>query len=786
MAVVRPVAEWPEILCGPILRHSTTSGIHVFLVRKSEGSVAGKVVSEPDGAALATGSSVGIQVGASMYVHLVPIQGTLPADTHLHYDLTLSYANDPKTEDLKQLGLLSAPYELGYAPDTLPSFILPGAPEDFQFVHGSCRKLHGGGVEGFILADKIIQANLVEPKGRPKQLLLTGDQIYADDVHPALLRTIAGTSVVLTGWSAHDKIPVEGALLGLTDDALNPEKGERKDFATSVAGFTSGYSQAHLAFLGEFLTMYIMAWSDALWPRDPSGKPFPLAESDADRGDALDAMMARVSVLPRVRRVLANLPSYMIFDDHEVTDDWNIDRDWRDTVNANPAGRTVIRNALLAFGLFQDWGNRPAEYKPAKSGGKILNALRISANGAPAIFGAPASLDAHFGLASGAAMRWNWRHDFGSHRLTALDTRTRRLFPTAMRGAPELMGKQEIDSQIVGHASKPIHIIMSGAPILGATTAELAQALMVGRDAFAKALQDELGLMPKKKHVDATREYDNEAWSSNPLGFENVLKAIGKAGGAVVVSGDVHYAFTISADYNWRDAGTVKHAKIVQLCSSSLANADDKTEAIGAIGHPALGRTYVSYGDVDLSTHAGKLLKLAYPPDSKVRLKIADAKSVGGLDFLYNVIRGLSKPAVLPINYWLNDLLVNEVNAITADLQPLVWYQLSFHREDGGFSDVIAKVDFSSLNQSQKNSLKLRLNETEKNTNYLANKQIVGEVNIGQVRFELDAGILTEITHDIHYHFFPKDAPDVTGVMRHLIDAEANALNNPPSFRTGP
>ena len=31
------------------------------------------------------------------------------------------------------------------------------------------------------------------------------------------------------------------------------------------------------------------------------------------------------AVLPQVRRVLANVPSLMIFDDHEITDDWNID-----------------------------------------------------------------------------------------------------------------------------------------------------------------------------------------------------------------------------------------------------------------------------------------------------------------------------------------------------------------------------------------------------------------------------------------------------------------------------
>ncbi|MEL6531096.1 MAG: hypothetical protein AAFQ27_14125, partial [Pseudomonadota bacterium] len=88
--------------------------------------------------------------------------------------------------------------------------------------------------------------------------------------------------------------------------------------------------------------------------------------------------------------------------------------------------------------------------------------------------------------------------------------------------------------------------------------------------------------------------------------------------------------------------------------------------------------------------------------------------------------------------------------------------------------------------ESKVTNLKSHLNTIEKGTNYFANKQIVGRVNLGQVSFQLDAGNLAEITHDVHYHFFPTDAPDVTGVMRHVIDAEANALSSPPSFRKGP
>ena len=67
--------------------------------------------------------------------------------------------------------------------------------------------------------------------------------------------------------------------------------------------------------------------------------------------------------LPRVRRALANVPTYMIFDDHDVTDDWNISRSWRDQVYTSLLGRRIVTGALAAYALFQDWGNDPLGYR---------------------------------------------------------------------------------------------------------------------------------------------------------------------------------------------------------------------------------------------------------------------------------------------------------------------------------------------------------------------------------------------------------------------------------------
>ena len=57
----------------------------------------------------------------------------------------------------------------------------------------------------------------------------------------------------------------------------------------------------------------------------------------------------------------------MIFDDHEVTDDWNLSPLWRDRVMTTSLGVTIVRNALLAYALFQDWGNDPGQVRDERA-----------------------------------------------------------------------------------------------------------------------------------------------------------------------------------------------------------------------------------------------------------------------------------------------------------------------------------------------------------------------------------------------------------------------------------
>ena len=115
------------------------------------------------------------------------------------YNISLTEKVGAAKNDLKSLNLLkdnvlsTTPVEkrrlaLGYAENQLPSFALP--PDqltDLKIIHGSCRLQVAGLTDGLAWIDDLIEDNLSDPNQRIHQLLLAGDQIYADDVEVMML-----------------------------------------------------------------------------------------------------------------------------------------------------------------------------------------------------------------------------------------------------------------------------------------------------------------------------------------------------------------------------------------------------------------------------------------------------------------------------------------------------------------------------------------------------------------------------------------------------------------------
>lgn len=247
----------------------------------------------------------------------------------------------------------------------MPTFFLRAEASPLNFLHGSCRLLHGKGEDALWAADWVVARHAEDIAKRPSALYLTGDQIYGDDVAGPLIGHLGCLGRELMGESDDTSVPGAPSLseLGIY--------GRQK--LAETANLTSDTASNHLMSFGEFAAMHLVAWHVDNWPAAfppasqaiPSQRRIPVPKIVRQRrkyaSEAKHLAHARAA-LPAVRRALANTPTYMIFDDHDVSDDWNLNRAWREGLHRSPTGRRLVGNALAAFWAFQGWGNDPDLY----------------------------------------------------------------------------------------------------------------------------------------------------------------------------------------------------------------------------------------------------------------------------------------------------------------------------------------------------------------------------------------------------------------------------------------
>lgn len=556
----RPVDDWPDLLLGPMVRRVTATSVSVFVATSIECDVQLAVRtgrrhhSEIADADFDADTAVTLdRIGERLWVGLV--QGWLPPDARagdpVSYDVRLvppegfarrlsvlgelgTADGDPIPAAILDPVLEAVP--LGYEPGMLPSFVVP--PRDvasLRLAHASCRKPHGGQdqePDALTILDQVIALSLgvADPmpgpddppppsnRERPHQLVLTGDQIYADDVAAGLLEALIEAGGLLLGWE--ERIP---GILPLGEFMVWP--GWRSRFL-EMAGIedAEGYANNHLITFAEWCAMYLFAWSDALWARSEDGKGVTLPDADSrlhvgemisfagwiewvlnrtqpspvpiippqytrwfelaamldehpealaeDWKNTLDQAMGFGATVRVVRRLLANVATYTMFDDHEINDDWFLNREVTDAwlgIDAptwNPEleelGPRVLRNGLSAYAIFQHWGNAPADFGRDEPGDhrnltshgvRLLDMWSVAAGTTgvlpPTLAAEPRVADRLLGIdvqpspipapgtprAGFARFRWDYAITFPTHRLIALDTRTWRSFPDAVSPA---------------------------------------------------------------------------------------------------------------------------------------------------------------------------------------------------------------------------------------------------------------------------------------------------------------------------------------------------------------
>jgi hypothetical protein len=153
---------------------------------------------------------------------------------------------------------------------------------------------------------------------------------------------------------------------------------------------------------------------------------------------------------PDIRWLLSTVPTVMIFDDHDVHDDWNISWLWVEEMRRTTWWEARITGAFMSYWLYQHLGNlSPPELeqdttfprvKDERDAGPLLRRL------------------AHRWDRESAASRWAFYRDFGDTRLLVLDSRAARVLSDGRR---QMVDEEEWD-WIVEHSSGSFdHVIIA-------------------------------------------------------------------------------------------------------------------------------------------------------------------------------------------------------------------------------------------------------------------------------------------------------------------------------------
>lgn len=527
----------PTILAGPILRHVSESTFSLwFASSKALDEARNSLVpvimdSEQQRLEIASDNikHEQIRVGEKCFIHLLHVTqaGLLSANNLYNYDVNIG-----------QESFSSILSKHLYSDQQRFSFYL--ARELTNVIHGSCRKAHHCARDALPQLDVLINKCIEDhkpPSQRPDLVLFTGDQVYIDDVAAPMLVAI-GQVIKLLGLY-HEEF--EGSTISHSEqlldtpahlynrDTLLPTSDDNKDLdkaffrAKNKPVFTSVNASNHLIALNEMIALYLLSWSSKLWQYCDISVP-DLDEKALQRyAQEVSAIEQFVETLPQVERAMAHVPIYMIFDDHDVTDDWNLTRNWEEQIYGHPFSRRIVGNALCSYYLFQGLGNPSSTWQPL-----VAKAKQISNSDGQFC---------HRDFIQQLFEFTQWHYALDTHPpVHVLDTRTQRWRSESNGNKPSgLMDWEalcELQQKIIGKDSV---IMVSAAPVYGVKFIEMIQRVFTS---FGGALM-----------VDAENWMAHKGTASVML---NIFKHIKTPPNFIILSGDVHYSFVYDVSLRFR------------------------------------------------------------------------------------------------------------------------------------------------------------------------------------------------------------------------------------------
>lgn len=594
------------IIAGPILRHVSQHQLTFWLVTNKPYDAQFQLFYDTDSLPthvidLDAQQHQQVRIGEQAIINLISIDFTqaLPLNQLLAYNFIFS-------DDEQQHSLVQLMPELLYAQQKYPNFVIKSDVK--QMLHGSCRKPHFDSGDGLVQVDHVIADSILDVETRPAMLMMSGDQIYADDVAGPTLVAIHQVIELLglydeqwqgTVVSSSDELFASPLCYYQRDQLLPHDTANKavydKIFAASKKPiFTSVNAKNHLVTLAEVFAMYLLTWSPVMW-RLVDLKSHNVADKFTEIYQAETKIIERfIEGLSVVNRALAHIPTYMIFDDHDITDDWNLTRAWEEAAYGHPFSKRIIGNTLIGYWLCQGWGNAPDKFvgfnqtaRQYFSKGKYLQQELL-------INELLAWDQWHFSLAT-------------TPKVIVLDTRTQRWRSESNAGKPSGLMDWEALSELQQELiNQPEVILVSPAPIYGVKMIETIQRVFT--------------FLGKPLVVDAENWMAHSGTANVML---NIFRHYKTPPHFIILSGDVHYSFFYEVTHRFRR----NNSRIFQITSSGIKN--QFPSGLLRLLERLNRYLYATYSPLNWFTKRRRMKVRVRKPDPKQRNTLVNQSGIG-------------------------------------------------------------------------------------------------------------------------------------------------------------
>jgi hypothetical protein len=273
---------------------------------------------------------------------------------------------------------------------------------------------------------------------------------------------------------------------------------------------------------------------------------------------------------PTIRWMFSTVPTAMIFDDHDVHDDWNTSRDWVRTMRGTGWWDRRIEGGFISYLIYQHWGNlSPRELEADEMFRLAVDEEGVDLTQQLKDFAYRADREVE-------GTRWSFHRDIGSARLVMLDSRAGRVLEPGVRSMIDPREMRWVEEHATGGVD---HLLLGTSLPLFLTPA------LHHLEAWNEAVCDGAwGRFASWVGEKVRQGADLEHWAAFHDSFETMCRHIREVGtglhgeppaSIVALSGDVHHAYLAEVAYR---NGTGMRSNVWQAVCSPFRNPLDQKE----------------------------------------------------------------------------------------------------------------------------------------------------------------------------------------------------------------